>query len=404
MALRVSDLAWIDATGYHYADYPTFLTFVQQGYSGIYGSDVYLGPDSMDGQWTAVLAQAFYDTAALGGATYNSFSPVTAQGVGLSRVVKINGVNRQVPTFSSVPLTIVGVAGTVILNGIAIDTLNQQWALPASVTIPGPGTITVTAIAVAVGAINAAINTVTGIFTPTTGWQSVNNAVAATPGAPVESDAQLRARQKVSVANPSLTVLEGTLGAVLNVTGVTAAKSYENPTGTTDANGLPPHSFSIVAAGGDSTAIAQAIADHKTPGTETYGTTTVTVYDNHGMPIAISFIIPTPATIGVRVTLAPGMGWSTDFEAPIAAAIASAVTTGGQNNPYPSDGGIGDTVYLTPLFLAAYLPGPQGQTYVISTIELKKNSGSFASANVSLDFDEIPVCSATPGVNVVFVT
>ena len=56
--MDVSDLVFIDATGYNCADYPTFLTWVQGQYQAIYGSDVYLGADSMDGQWTAILAQA----------------------------------------------------------------------------------------------------------------------------------------------------------------------------------------------------------------------------------------------------------------------------------------------------------------------------------------------------------
>lgn len=403
MALNVAQLAYIDATGYHFADYPSFLDFVQSNYRGIFGADTYLGPDSMDGQWTAILAQALYDTAAQGNATYNSFSPVSSQGAGLSRVVKINGINRNVPTNSTVDLTIIGVAGTVILNGIAVDNLNQQWVLPASVTIPGGGSIVVTATARFAGAIAAAANTVTGIFTPTNGWQTVNNVSAASVGQPVETDAQLRARQIVSVANPSLTVLEGTLGAVLNVPGVSAAKSYENPTNSTDANGLPPHSFAIVASGGNATAIAQAIADHKTPGTQTVGTTTITVFDNHGMPIAIHFYRPTPATIGVQITLAAGTGWSTDFEIAIAAAVSAAITSGGRQDTNSSDGGIGDTVYLTPLYLAAYLPPPVGQTYVISGILLQKNGGGFASANVALLFTEIPVCSPTPEVDIHFV-
>lgn len=401
--MAVSDLVFIDSTGYHYSDFPSFLDYIQKGFQTIYGADIYLGADSQDGQLTALLAQAAFDTAALGNSVYNSFSPISAQGVGLSRVVKINGISRRIPTNSTVDLTIVGVAGTTITNGIAIDTLNQQWDLPVSVTIPFGGSIVVTATAQNVGMINAAANTVNSIFTPTQGWQTVNNISAASPGQPVEDNATLRRRQAVSVANPSLTVLEGTLGAVLNVPGVAAAKPYENPTDTTDANGLPPHSFAIVAEGGDATAIAQAIQIHKTPGTQTDGTTTITVFDSHGIPIAINFYVPTPATIGVEITLTPGNGWSTDFETQIAAAVSAAITAGGQQDTNPNDGGIGDTVFLTPLFLSAYLPGAIGQTYVINGIRLKKNAGSFGTSDISLLFNEIPVCSPTVGTDIIFV-
>ncbi len=401
MAVSVATLAYIDATGYHYADYPTFLQYIQENFRSIYGADIYLGADSQDGQLSALFAQALFDTAALGASVYNSFAPTGAQGVGLSRLVKINGLNRGIPTQSTVTVTVVGQAGTTITNGIAVDILNQQWALPTSVLIPGPGTIDVTATAVEPGAVAAAIGTITGIFTPTLGWQSVTNAAAATEGAPVETDAELRARQIVSVANPSLTVLEGTLGAILNVTGVQAAKIYENATGATDINGVPAHSFAPVVSGGDITEISQAIADHKTPGTGTYGTTTTTVYDDHGMPLAISFFEPDPAQIGVEVTITAGVGWSTEYEAQIAARISDAITSGGQNNPYPSNGGIGETVYLTPLYIAAYLPGAPGQTYTVAAIRLKKNAGSFGTANISLLFNEIPTCD--PSTDVVFI-
>jgi len=391
--MQISDLVYIDATGYHYPDFPTFLTFVQGIFTGIYGADVVLDPSTQDGQWTTALAQMIYDTITQDAATFNSFSPVTAQGLGLSRVVKINGLSRGIPTNSTADLTIVGTAGTVISNGIAIDSLNQQWFLPASVTIPGPGTITVTATAQNAGNITADAATITTIYTPTLGWQSVNNVAAATPGAPVESDAALRIRQAQSTANPSLTVLEGTTGGVANLSGVTAVQAYENVTDATDGNGLPPHSISLIVAGGDDMAIANEIALHKTPGTNTYGTTSETVYDNHGMPLIINFYRPTIATIGVQITITPFVGWSTDFEPLIAAAVAAVI------NVVP----IGDTVYYTSLFAPAYLPGnPAGLTYNITSIEIKKNSGSFAAANVTLDFNE--QAFTDPTVDVVFVT
>src|SRR5271165_3585040 len=106
--MTLTDLVYIDSTGHHFADYPSFQTWLTGQYQSIYGADVILTPDSQDGQFLAILARAFYDTAALGASVYNSFSPVTAQGVGLSRLVKINGLTRLSPSFSTVVLTLVG--------------------------------------------------------------------------------------------------------------------------------------------------------------------------------------------------------------------------------------------------------------------------------------------------------
>lgn len=392
--MAVTDLAFIDSAGYHVADYPSFLTYVQTSYQGIYGADVYLGPDSQDGQYLAIVAQDLFDACSLGASVYNSFSPVSAQGVGLSRNVKINGLERGTATNSTVDLAIGGTNGTQLNNAIAVDTLQQQWAIPNGTVIPGSGTVTVTASAVDEGAIQALPNTITGIFTPTQGWQTVNNPAAATPGTAAETDPELRVRQISSVALPSLTVLEGTLGAVENVPGVTQAVIYENDTGATDGNGLPAHSFSVVASGGVDSAVAQAIQIKKTPGTETYGSTSVTVFDSQGMPLAIHFYRPTPATISVQVTIVTNSNYLSSYAALIQTAMAAAVT-------FPNIT-IGGLIVITKLYVSAYLPGTvAGQSFTIVGIELAKNSGGLGTSNIQLLFNEIPICDASTNVTVV---
>lgn len=389
--MQITDLVYIDAAGYHYADYPSFLAWRQEQYRAIYGADVYLGSDSQDGQLLAIQAQADYDTAAQGASTYNSFSPAGAQGVGLARNVKINGVTKRSPTHSTVELVVVGVAGTQLVLAVATDALQQQWALPTT-TIPLAGTITVTATAVDVGAIAALPNTITTIFTPTQGWQTVNNPAAATEGVAVESDAELRARQAESVAIPSLTVFEGTVGAVRNVTGVVKARGYENDTGVTDGDGLPPHSISIVAQGGLDTDIAAAIQVHKTPGTQTYGTTSVLVDDSHGMPLNIHFYRPTQATIGARVTITTLPAWIPGYEELIQEAVAAAIVATQ----------IGGSIIITKLYVIAYLVGtPAYGSFNIVSIELKKNAGAFGTADIDLLFNEVAVCDPTTDVVIV---
>lgn len=390
--MTVNDLVYISTAGYFFADYPTFLAWLQDQYRGIYGADVYLEADSQDGQFLAVIAQALYDTAALGAAVFNSFSPVTAQGAGLARLVKINGLTKQSPTNSTVDITIVGQAGTTITNGVVQDTLQQKWNVPSPTVIPGGGSIVVTAVAQEIGAVAAAPSTVTTIFTPTLGWQTVNNVAAATQGAAVETDAGLRIRQALSTANPSLTVLDGTTGGISNLSGVQKVRAYENPTGSTDANSIPAHSICMVVVGGDSMAIAQEIALHKTPGTGTYGTTPETVYDAHGMPLVINFDRATPASIQVVVTIAAGIGWSSDFAALIQQSIANTLNADR----------IGDTVLITKLYAPAYLLGtPPGSTFTISSLTIGKNGGMQGTSNISLTFNENPTCDPAADVTVI---
>lgn len=378
----IASLIYIDATGFHYPDYPTILAWVQAQYQGIYGTDVYLGPDSQDGQWTAVLAQAIYDSAAAGSQGYASLSPATAAGVGLSRIVKINGLTRLVPSNSTVQLVIIGTAGTVLSGAIAVDGLQQQWAIPTT-TIPSGGTVTVTATAVVAGAINALPDTITGIFTPTQGWQSVNNPTAATVGAPTESDAALRIRQATSTSLPAQTVFDATLAGVANVAGVTASQGYENPTSIIGPStgyenvpsGMPAHSIAVVVQGGLENAIAAVIQAAKTPGTQTWatgpGATSVATSDSRGMPITINFMYAIQEAIAVQVTVTPGTGWVSATEALIQAAMAAQILTYG----------IGDDIILNQLYGAAYLPGtPQAGTYVVDSIELAMQADGTVTA------------------------
>lgn len=392
--MAIADMVKVDENGFQYPDYPTVLAFLQDEYRAIYGADVYLEADSQDGQWIAVQALAIYDTLQVAAAVYNSFSPLTAQSDALSRNVKLNGIRRRVATFSQADLTIVGQVGTTIVNGQAEDTLGQKWNLPASVVVPVSGEIVVTATAAEIGAVAAQAGSINKIATPTLGWQSVTNVLAAVAGNPVETDAELRRRQTVSTALPSLSVLDGTVGAVASLPGVTRFRGYENDSNVTDADGIPAHNIAIVVEGGDTQAIGNAIAAKKTPGTGTYGTTAVNTVDSYGIPNVINFFRPTEAVIGVQVTIEALAGYTTGFAALIAAAVAEHINS--------LD--IGDDVLITKLYVPANLPGTAaGATYDIVNIEIKRDADPFAASNVALAFNEVASCDPLVDVTVVIV-
>lgn len=271
--------------------YADILAWFKQQMRAIYGSDIYLDPDSQDGQMIAIFAAAVKAQNDSIIAAYLSFSPATAQGVGLSNVVKINGIRRLSASNSQVVQRVTGSVGTPITQGQVCDpnTPDIRWALPDLVEIPDAGYIDVTATCLTEGATPASPNTLTRIVTPVRGWQSTTNPNAATPGLPVEIDATLRQRQSVSTSIPALSVKGAILGAIKNLIGVGRAQIYENDTGTTDGDGIPAHSISCVVQGGDVDSIGAAIARYKTPGTGTYGSTEVTVYDPIGVPNTIKF-------------------------------------------------------------------------------------------------------------------
>lgn len=375
----------ISSTGISAPSYADVLAFLQGQYQAIYGADVYLDPDSQDGQFLGIVASAINDANAVAIQIYQSMSPATSQGAALSNNVKLNGIERAASSFSSVDVLITGQAGVTISNGIVQDSNSNQWALPASVVIPPAGQITVTATCSVIGAVDAAAGSVTVIKTPTLGWQSVTNPSDATPGEPVEDDADLRYRQTVSTALPSLTVLDGIVGAVASITGVDRLRAYENDTNATDANGIPSHSISLVIDGGDATAIANAIATKKTPGAGTYGTTSVTVTDIYGRPITINFYRPTSQAITVAISLKALAGYSTTVGQAVQQAVSDYI------NGVDIGGGQSGTVEWADAITAANSV-PNSNTFKLTALTLTGPGGA-GVPDVPLAFNQVSTCT-----------
>lgn len=303
--MTVNLSAQVTETGISAPDFTDILAQLKIFYWSIYGSDADLDNDTQDGQFLGVLAQAISDCNQTAISVFNAFSPAFAQGAGLSSVVKINGIRRLSSSNSQVILTVGGTVGTVITGGTVGDSLNlgTKWDLPATVTIPVGGTIDVTATCTDTGNVAAGAGTLTTKLTPTLGWQTVTNAAAATPGSPVESDADLRRRQTLSTSDSALTIIDSLYGNIANLEGVARLKIYENDTDATDGNGVPSHSISVVVQGGDAVAIATKIAEKKAPGTGTYGSVTEVIVDSRGVPNTIRFYPLALDTIAVVVTV-----------------------------------------------------------------------------------------------------
>lgn len=380
----------VTATGISAPPYSDIYTSFQVIFASIYGSDSYLDPDSQDGQMLAVVAKVINDVSQSAITLYNSYSPATGQGVGLSNSVKINGISRLVSSNSTSDVTIIGQAGTIITNGIIADVNNvNQWNLPASVTIPGGGSIVVTATCANPGAITAAANSLTQIITGTLGWQSVNNPAEAVPGAPVEDDAQLRVRQSVSTSLPAQTIIQAIYGALANIEGVQTLKIFENDTGTTDDHGIPGHTISVVIEGGDATTIAQTIEKKKNPGTGTYGTTTIVVTDPVGMTLPIHFYVPTQDTILVDIAINPLTGYTSTIGSEIIASIVSYI------NGLGIYGNAG-LLSISSVLAAAYATSaPATYNVVIADLLIAISPGSPSNVDLVIPFNVIPVCAAS---------
>jgi len=372
--------ASVGPAGLQISTYQSILQDNLQAYLNIFGANQYIAPDSAIYQLLSILSLKQSDCNLGLLLAYNQSSPQTAVGAGLDRTVKLNGLARAPFTYSIAVLTLVGVATppTVLNNCFAQDSNGNLWAIPSGTTFV-TGTINVTATCTTPGNVTAEPGAINIVATPTLGWTSVINIAPATAGNPVETDSQLRARQSISVARPSLTTLQSTIADVLAVTGVTRINpgtptpggpgtSIENPTGAVDYWGNPPHSISMVVEGGADLDVATAIYIARGIGCFTNGTTSVPVVDaNSGYTMNISFFRPTYLPIAVFLTVIPLAGYTS--------ATKTAIQSGIVN--YLNSLSIGENVVYSELYGAALTARPNPDQPLFSITAL--TSGALAA-------------------------
>lgn len=271
----------------------------------IFGDNFNVSPESPDGQINGVISESNANLWEIANEAYNAFNPSAATGVTLSNLVQLNGITRLPATPSRVQLSLTGTAGTIIPIGSLVSTSDtgDQFSTEQDITLDGAGNGSVFASAVDTGPITALAGTITEIDTPITGWSTVTNSADAQLGTDEETDVELRARREQSVARDAQAIIDAIFAAVANVPGVTQTVVLENDTNATDSNGLPPHSFQVIAVGGVDEEIGDVIWLKKPAGILSFGNTTVQIIDSQGIPHDISFSRPTTVDIYVEVTL-----------------------------------------------------------------------------------------------------
>ncbi len=372
----------ISVSGLHIPTYQDILDILIVDFKGIYGQDVYLGEDSADYELLSVFALRIYDCMQVVQLVYNNRSPQSAVGSALDTVVRFNGLKRKVASKSTATVTITGVAGTVINNGIVSDVSGRRWTLPVQVVIGGGGTVDTTATCEESGAIAALTGEITTITTPTAGWTSVTNAAPASLGQPVETHTQLRYRQSISAKGPSHTLLAGTISAIASVSGVTRHKVYENPTDAVDGNGLPRHSVTALVEGGADADIARVIHDKRGIGVTTNGTTTVNVTDTvSGVVSAIKFSRPGYTDIYNVLDIKALTGYTTQMGDLVKQAVVD----------YENGLQIGEDVTVSAIYAAAMavMPDIKVPSFSLRAVKIGTAPAPGASNDIVIDFDKV---------------
>ena len=295
----------VSQTGFERKRLDLLLEELNSEVRAIFGENFNISPESPDGQINGVISESNANLWELAEEAYNAFNPSASTGTTLSNLVQLNGITRLPATSSTVQVTLTGTAGAVIPVNSLISTndTNDQFSTDTAITLDGAGNGSVFATAIETGKIQALAGTLTVIETPITGWTTSTNSSDAMVGSDEETDVELRSRRERSVARDAQSIIDAIFASVANLEGVAQAVVLENDTNSTNGDGLPAHSFQVIAVGGDNTEIANSIWLNKPAGISSFGSTTVSILDSQGISHDISFSRPTTVTIYVVVTL-----------------------------------------------------------------------------------------------------
>lgn len=378
---------YVDSAGLHTPTYNDILEDLKAEMRKIYGEDIYLENDSADYQMLSIFALKQADTLQALTYAYNARSPHTAIGTSLDAVVKLNGISRKGASHSTCEVELTGTPFTQIINGAVQDKAGVIWDLPSTVIIGSDGTLTTVATCRESGAVSALVGDIDSINTPTYGWTSVINKVAAVQGRDVETDAELRQRQAVSTSNPSQTMLEGTKGAIAALPNVNRFAVYENDTNSEEVSnanpfGLPPHSITCVVEGGTDEDIAEAIYSHKGLGCYTNGTTEVEFSDQNEYINTIRFSRPTYKDVYVKLVVKKYTGYISKVISDTRLAIYD----------YLNSLTVGSDISISMLIgvITACNPDINKPIFGIKSITIGTSKDSMAAGDIDIAYDEIP--------------
>lgn len=307
-------MAGLDSTGFVANDVDSILAQLEGDEKNALGASLNVRPTSVVGVFNGVIATKLSELWDVGNDVWSSQNPDTAQGASLDQLCQLTGVSRLPALQSTVTLSLTGTPSTPIaaLRRVKHNATGTFWTNPLSAVIGAASTVSVAFTSEDYGPIQALAGTLTIIDTPVSGWTTVTNPLDAAIGQDGESDADLRIRRTRLLSASGKATVDSIQAAMLGVAGVLAAKVLENPTSSTDANGLPSKSFEAIVDVGSAvaTAIAQAVWNTKPIGISAYGTTTAAALDVLGGTRIMAYTPATSKNIYLAVTALTGSGFS----------------------------------------------------------------------------------------------
>lgn len=231
-------LITVDSDGIQATSRYNILQYLTEQFKAIYGENSYIDIGTEDYAMLSLLADLFNDIGNVGISVSQALNLQTATGTQLDNLSTIfyNTITRTPATYSTVEVTITGVAGVTIVNGKVRDSLNGIWNLPSSVTIPSNGSTNVTATYSELGEYLIDANSISGtssILTPVSGWVSADNASESTAGIDIETDMVYRAKLALKAQGNSKSVLNTLYNNITSNDYLNYCTIWENDTAST---------------------------------------------------------------------------------------------------------------------------------------------------------------------------
>ncbi|MEA3485172.1 MAG: baseplate J/gp47 family protein [Candidatus Aerophobetes bacterium] len=340
-----------------------------------FGDNISLIPQSVFGQLVGVMSERESIEWDNMENVYNAFYPSTAQGVQLSELVALNGIQRLEATRSKVTLTITGVDGTIINRGSLVSTVDSVEQFATDIDVVISDSTTVDATAVNTGAVLAIAGSLTEIDTPISGWDTVTNSADATEGTDEETDIELRDRRTKSTLALGNNLADSLFGQLSNLDNVTSALVLSNGTDVTDENGIPAHQFLLIVEGGLNSDIADIVWLNTPQGILSHGTITEQIIDSQGFPQDVKFSRPTTVDIYFKVTVTTDSTYPGSGDLDIKDNIIE----------YSEHYGIGEDVVLSQF----YTPINEVQGVVSIDLRIGLTASLTGTTNLPIAFDEI---------------
>lgn len=304
----MAEYAYIESSGLVIPDTANLKTTVEGEYKEAFGQDLVILPESPEGLLIAAETEARDAVARNNAELANQINPDFAGGVFLDAIAALTGLARRNAEPSLVKAQLAGVPGTIILAGAKAATVaGDVFQTRENVILDDAGAADVYFYSEVLDAIPCPAHNLTRIVDPVLGWETVDNATAATLGQPVERDAIFRKRRKETLFLQGVALTGAIKSAVMDVPGVRSMvlrENYESEPKTIDEVLIPQHTIYAVVDGGTDEDVAYALFANKSLGCGWLGKVEVKVTDPEtSQKYLVRFDRPEDVPVRARVTL-----------------------------------------------------------------------------------------------------